>query len=67
VLRIFISIKNPSPWLGFEPATFGSSGKHTNYYTNKVTALTFNLFFNRGIAVPLQAMVAHGGSEILTD
>jgi hypothetical protein len=26
VLRIFIALKNPSPWPGFEPATFGSSG-----------------------------------------
>jgi hypothetical protein len=23
VLRIFIALKNPSPWPGFEPATFG--------------------------------------------
>jgi hypothetical protein len=37
VLRIFIAIKNPSPWPGFEPATFGSSGKHTIHYTTKVT------------------------------
>jgi hypothetical protein len=31
----FIALKNPSPWPGFEPATFGSSGQHTNYYTTK--------------------------------
>jgi hypothetical protein len=33
VLRIFIALKNPSPWSGFEPAIFGSSGQHTNHYT----------------------------------
>jgi hypothetical protein len=26
VLLMFISLKNPSPWPGFEPAAFGSSG-----------------------------------------
>jgi hypothetical protein len=39
VLRIFIALKNPSPWLDFEPATFGSSGQHTNHYTTKVTQM----------------------------
>jgi hypothetical protein len=34
---IFIALKNPSPWPGFEPATFGSSGLHTNHYTIKAT------------------------------
>jgi hypothetical protein len=37
VLRIFIALKNPSLWPGFEPATFGSSGQHTNHYTTKAT------------------------------
>jgi hypothetical protein len=37
VLRIFIVLKNPSPWPGLEPATFGSSGQHTNQYTTKAT------------------------------
>jgi hypothetical protein len=37
VLRIFISLKNPSPWPGFEPATFASSGQHTNHYTTEAT------------------------------
>jgi hypothetical protein len=37
VLRIFIALKNPSPWSGFETATFGSSGKHINHYTTKAT------------------------------
>jgi hypothetical protein len=37
VLRIFIVLKNPSPWPGFEPSTFGSSGQHTNHYTTKAT------------------------------
>jgi hypothetical protein len=33
----FIALKNPSPWPDFEPATFGSSGQHTNHYTTKAT------------------------------
>jgi hypothetical protein len=37
VLRIFIALKNPSPWPGFEPATFGSSGKHTDHNTTEAT------------------------------
>jgi hypothetical protein len=37
VLRIFIALTNPSPWPGFEPAAFGSSGQHTNHYTTKTT------------------------------
>jgi hypothetical protein len=39
VLRIFIALKNPSPWPVFEPATFWSSGQHTNHYTTKATYL----------------------------
>jgi hypothetical protein len=35
VLRIFIALKSPSPWLGFEPESLGSSGQHTNHYTTK--------------------------------
>jgi hypothetical protein len=37
VLRIFIALKNPSHWPGYDPATFGSSGQHTNHYTTKAT------------------------------
>jgi hypothetical protein len=37
VLQIFIALKNPSPWPGFQPATFESSGKHINHYTTKAT------------------------------
>jgi hypothetical protein len=37
VLRIFIALKNPSAWSGFEPATFGSSGQNTNHYNIKAT------------------------------
>jgi hypothetical protein len=40
MLRIFIALKNASPWPGFEPATFGSSGKHINHYTIKATGLS---------------------------
>jgi hypothetical protein len=34
VLRIFIALKNPSPWPG---STFGSSGKYTNRYITEAT------------------------------
>jgi hypothetical protein len=44
VLRIFIALKNPSPWPGFKPTTFGPSGQHTNNYVTKVT-LKFPNFF----------------------
>jgi hypothetical protein len=37
VLRSFIALKNPSPWPGFEAATFGSSGQHTSHYTTMAT------------------------------
>jgi hypothetical protein len=37
VLWIFIALKNPSPWPGSKPVTFGSSGKHTNHYITKAT------------------------------
>jgi hypothetical protein len=36
-LRVFIALKNPSPWQGFEPATFGCSGMHANHYTTEET------------------------------
>jgi hypothetical protein len=29
VLRIFIALKNPSPWPGFETSAFESSDQHT--------------------------------------
>jgi hypothetical protein len=31
VLRIFIALKNPSPWAGFEPAKLVSSSKHADH------------------------------------
>jgi hypothetical protein len=31
VLRIFITLKNPSTSVGIEPANFGSSGDHANH------------------------------------
>jgi hypothetical protein len=37
VLLIFIALKNMSPWPGFEPAIFGSSGQQTNHYTTTAT------------------------------
>jgi hypothetical protein len=42
VLRIFNALKNQSPWRGFEPASFGSSGQHTNHYTTKATDYFLN-------------------------
>jgi hypothetical protein len=44
VLRIFIALKNPSPWPGFEPATFVPSGKHTNHCANEATNLVSKSF-----------------------
>jgi hypothetical protein len=46
VLRIFIALKKSIALPDFEPATFGSSAKHTNYYTTKATirAVTEGLF-----------------------
>jgi hypothetical protein len=32
---------------GFEPATFVSSGKHTNHYTTKVTRATDDEYHNK--------------------
>jgi hypothetical protein len=46
VLRIFIALKNPSPWPGFENETFGFSGQHTNHYT---TEATFVIQFNENL------------------
>jgi hypothetical protein len=31
VHRIFITLKNPSPSVGIEPANLGSSGEHANH------------------------------------
>jgi hypothetical protein len=45
VLRIFIALKNPSPWPGFEPATFEFSGQHTNHYTAKVSCILCIYYF----------------------
>jgi hypothetical protein len=39
VLRIFIALKKFIALARFEPATFGSSGKHINQYTTKSTYL----------------------------
>jgi hypothetical protein len=32
VLRIFIALKKSIALAGLKPATFGSSGQHTNHY-----------------------------------
>jgi hypothetical protein len=37
VLRIFIAIKKFIALVAFEPASFGSSGKHTNHYATEAT------------------------------
>jgi hypothetical protein len=39
VVRIFIAIKKSIAFAEFEPANFGSSGKHINHYTTKATSL----------------------------
>jgi hypothetical protein len=44
----FIALKNPSPWPDFEPATFGSSGQHTNHYTTKATNDITLLYISEG-------------------
>jgi hypothetical protein len=31
MVRIYTALKDPSPSAGFEPAKFGSNGKHANY------------------------------------
>jgi hypothetical protein len=38
VLRIFIALKKSIALAGFEPAIFGSSGKHTNHNTTEATS-----------------------------
>jgi hypothetical protein len=35
VLRIFITLKNPSPSAEFKPANLGSNVKHANHYTTE--------------------------------
>jgi hypothetical protein len=37
VLQIFIALKKSIALGGFEPANFGSNGKHTNHYTTEAT------------------------------
>jgi hypothetical protein len=57
VLRIFYRPQKSIALAGFEPATFGSSGKHTNHYTTEATMVhpyssffllvfVFELYFN---------------------
>jgi hypothetical protein len=58
VLRIFIVLKNPSPWPGFEPASFGSSGKHTNHYTTKATSFLVLSFEMSKCGIMLAAIQA---------
>jgi hypothetical protein len=36
VLRIFITLKNPSTSVGIEPANLGSSGEHANHKSTEV-------------------------------
>jgi hypothetical protein len=35
MLWIFITLKNPLPSAGFEPANLGSNGKHGNHQTTE--------------------------------
>jgi hypothetical protein len=38
MLQIFISLKNPLPWLGLNPWTFGPVASTLNHYTTEATA-----------------------------
>jgi hypothetical protein len=65
VLRIFIALKNPPPWQGFEPEIFGPSGQHTNYYTTKATYFeTKGPISQNAVTVTLVA-VRTGNRELL--
>jgi hypothetical protein len=44
VLRIFITLKNPSPWPGSNLRSWG--GKHTNRHIIKATKAVFSSRFN---------------------
>jgi hypothetical protein len=46
VLRIFIALKKSIALVRFEPATFGSSGQHTNRYTTKATHLAYTGYYS---------------------
>jgi hypothetical protein len=41
VLRISIALKNPSSSAGYEPANFGFSGRHVNFYTTEENTETY--------------------------
>jgi hypothetical protein len=43
VLRIFITLKNPSSSAGFEPANLGSSGKHATTRPPRATTKKINI------------------------
>jgi hypothetical protein len=64
VLRIFIALKNPSPWPGFEPTTFGSRDQNTNHYTTKTTNLHLKEeIFIRIYLVILKTLIIHNSKE----
>jgi hypothetical protein len=72
VLRIFIALKKSIALAGFEPATFGSSGKHTNHYTTKATRWGETMSLNGGhqraycSSARLCTSMEHHGGMILT-
>jgi hypothetical protein len=39
VLRIFITLKNPSTSVGIEPTNLGSSGEHANHKSTEVDSV----------------------------
>jgi hypothetical protein len=41
---------------GFDPVTFGSSGKHTNHYTTEATDVTLVLVLMIGISVSVVSL-----------
>jgi hypothetical protein len=64
VLRIFIALKKSIASAGFEPATVGSSGKHTNHYTTKATHYTRYSTFKVNLAAVCAADAAFKNGDI---
>jgi hypothetical protein len=70
VLRVCIALKKSMA--GFEPATFGSSGKHTNHYISKATYHSVNKlvfsrhFFRKILSVNTRRDIQLGDHELAT-
>jgi hypothetical protein len=57
VLRIFIALKNPSPWPGFEPATFGSSGHYYHQGDLLPSVYLFAYYLKSGVRAAVLMMM----------